>query len=143
MSLEPIPAVRVLERIPKEARHQCCLKLTTILEGVVRKSSADAWDCLLQFFMHCLHVPLCSRGRGGASIPLASRVKEQVHLEEGPSLRDQGRYTEKHPQKIVDPRHGLAHRVTSQIEAGDFRGAIWLASSEICWQILMMLLILP
>ena len=32
VSLEPIVRVRVLDRIPKAARHQCCLKLTTILD---------------------------------------------------------------------------------------------------------------
>ena len=31
---KPIPSVRVLERIPKVARRQCHLKLTTASEGV-------------------------------------------------------------------------------------------------------------
>ena len=34
VSREPIPAVWVLERVPRAARHQCHLKLTTILEAV-------------------------------------------------------------------------------------------------------------
>ena len=85
VSCEPIPAVQVLERIPIAARHQCHLKLTTILEAV------DAWNQLFHFLTRCIWMPARSRGRISAS--LAIRVTEQVRLEEGPPLRNQERET--------------------------------------------------
>ena len=72
-----------------------------------------------------------ARSRGRISVSLASRVKEQVRLDEGPPLRNQGRESEKHPRRRVDPlRRGLARQVTRRIEAGDFKGAVQLTSSE-------------
>ena len=73
---------------------------------------------------------MSARSRGRTSLSLASRVKEQDRLEEGPPLRNQGRETEKHSRRRVDLLHGLAHQVTRKFEAGDFKGAIELASSE-------------
>ena len=71
----------------------------------------------------------CQSSREGRSASLASIVKEQVRLEEGLPLRGHGGKV-KFPQKMDDPLRGLAHRVSSKIEAGDFKGAIRLASSE-------------
>ena len=64
------------------------------------------------------------------SVSLASRVKEQVCLEKGPPLCNQGRNSGKHPHRRVNPLHGLACQVTRKIEGGDFKGAIQLTSSE-------------
>lgn len=71
-SLEPIVAVQVLDRIPKVARHQCRLKLTTILNAVVSLNSVDAWNRLFQFPTRCLRMPARSRGRN-SGYSLASR----------------------------------------------------------------------
>ena len=63
VSCESIPAVQVLERIPKAARHQCCLKLATILEVVVKGTSVDAWNWFFCFSTSCLREPARLRGR--------------------------------------------------------------------------------
>ena len=68
--IESILAVRVLERIPKAARHQCRLKLTTILEAVVRGASVDAWKRLFRFSMSCLRVPARLRNRVSVSLAM-------------------------------------------------------------------------
>ena len=75
VSCKPIPAVQVLERIPRAARHQCHLKLTTILEATVRETTVDAWNQLFHFPTRCLQMP--ARLRGRTSVSLASRVKKQ------------------------------------------------------------------
>ena len=113
VSCEPIPTVQVLERITRAARHQCRLKLTTILEATVRENTVDTWNRLFHSPTRCLPMPARSRVR--TSVSLASRVKEQVHLEEDPPLRNQGKETRKHPRRRVDPLHGLACQVTRKI----------------------------
>ena len=42
-------------------------------------------------------------------------------------MRDQGSQRAKHQWKNVDPMHKLACCVTSKIEAGDFKDAIYTA----------------
>ena len=130
-SIAPIPASRTLDRIPKAARYQCRVKLTTIME-VVGENSIVAWSRLFHFPTRCLRIPDRSSNKEGRSAVLASIVKEQVRLEEGPPLRDHGGKVGKFPLKNDDPLHGLARRVSSKIQAGDFKGAIRLASSEEC-----------
>ena len=97
-------------------------------DAVVRVNTAVAWNLLLRFPTRLLRMPARSRGR--TSVSSASRVKEQVRLEDGSLLRNQGRETEKHPHRRVDPLRGLACQVTRKIEACDFKGAVQLASSE-------------
>ena len=45
-------------------------------------------------------------------------------------MRNKARPTRKHPLRLVDSLCRLAHQVTRKIVAGDFKGAIRLASSE-------------
>ena len=129
-SIVPIPASRTLDRIPKAARYQCHVKLTTIMEEVVGENSIVAWSRLLHFPTRCLRTPDRSSNKERRSAVLASIVKEQVRLEEGPPLHGHGGKVGKFPQKNDDPLRGLARRVSSKIQAGDFKGAIRLASSE-------------
>ena len=65
-----------------------------------------------------------ARSRGRTPVSLASRVKEEVRLKEGPLLKTQGRETEKHPHRRVKPLPRLASQVTRKIEAGDLKGVI-------------------
>ena len=76
----------------------------------MRENTVDAWKQLFRIPKRCLWMPARSRGR--TSVSLASRVKEQVRLEEGSTLRNQGRETGKHPCRKVDPLRGLACQVT-------------------------------
>ena len=77
MCLKPITAVCVLERIPKAARHQCHLELTTILKRSVKETSVGAWNCLLQYPTHCLRVPVRSGGRGRSYLIQRLSIAEQ------------------------------------------------------------------
>ena len=112
-SLEPFPDARTLGRIPKAARYQCRAKLTTIMEEVVGENSIDAWNRLFQFPTRSFRTPERSSSREGRSASLASIVKEQVRLEEGPSLCGHSGKVKKFPRKMDDPLRGLAHRVSS------------------------------
>lgn len=68
--------------------------------------------------------------RGTRYVSLASKVKEQIRLEEAPPTRSRGRRNPRQPQKNMDPLVHLGRQVSRKIEVGDFKGAIRLASSD-------------
>ena len=72
--------------------------------------------------------PRPKRSKGTFSVSLASRVKEQIHLEQDVTLGSRGCRIGKRPKKPSDPLNKLARGVSRKIEAGDFRGAIRLVS---------------
>ena len=74
-SLSEIPKVRVINCVPKSARHQCSVKLTSLLVDVVRSNSLEAWDRLLLFATSGLKLP---RRRGKHSESLSSLVRRQL-----------------------------------------------------------------
>ena len=122
--LRPIPSVRVLKRIPRASRDQAGLKLATILEGVVSRNDAPAWERLLLFSTRCLRVP----ARCGHRWSLATQVNKQLREEEDPPTNT--RTSRRGKGKAKDPMEYLGRRVSEKLEEGDFKGAVHVACSE-------------
>ena len=116
--------MRVLKRIPRASRDQAGLKLATILEGVVSRNDAPAWERLLLFSTRCLRVP----ARCGRRWSLATLVNKQLREEEDPPTTT--RTSRRGKGKAKDPMEYLGRRVSEKLEEGDFKGAVRVACSE-------------
>lgn len=78
--LQSVLLIKVINRIPSAARHQCSVKFTAILDEVVTVNSVAAWDRLLRFTSRCLRVPSdVNRSRS-----LSAKIKDQLAHEESP-----------------------------------------------------------
>lgn len=77
-----IPSVKVVDWIPRAARHQAGLKFDSILQDVVRLNSIDSWNRLFLFPTSCLRVPY----NDDSSKSLTSKIKEQILLEDPPPV---------------------------------------------------------
>ena len=126
-ALATIPNIRVLCHITRSARQLCSSKLAAILGDIVWCNSVASWNRLFLFAPRCLRQPR----RGKHTESLSTIVKRQLQEEFSTTVTPQpGTRRTKQARKCPDPIFQLAHKVTTKIEEGDFRGAIRLASSN-------------
>ena len=121
--LQPLYA-RILKRIPRASRHLAVTKLAGILNEITEKNEISSWSQLATFSTRFFSV----QKRGGRRRSLASAVNAQLRDESltqpHPSQRQPGLYKPRDPQSL------LATQVSSKLEEGDCKGAVWLTCSE-------------
>ena len=120
----------MLKRVPRASRYLAATKLARILEDVSVKNDSGSWSRLFKFGRRCLAVPR----RGGWRRNLASTVNAQLQEEAEPLSNLSSLSRSKHrpsPNGHADGDfRGLAKRVSSKLEDGDYRGAVRIACSE-------------
>ena len=123
-SLPPRSTVKILKCFPRASREQAGKKLAAILDGVVSRNDHASWECLLLFSIRCFRHP----GRGGRRWSLTSAMNRQLREEADPPPSLQSR-----PARSLsedDLAKHLAAPVLEKLKEGDFKGAVWLASSD-------------
>ena len=123
-AINPGPVIgRIIKRIPNGSRALAATKFASILDGVVRDNSREAWDRLFLFCRRCFLSPK----RGGHRRSLAAQVN--LLIQEEVDSSSQGNVLR--PSRIgAKPRSSLATKVSEKLEEGDFRGAVRIASSS-------------
>ena len=114
-------AIRVLRRIPKALQYLAATELALILNDVVTQNTDDAWSR----FNLCTQFLVQPR-RSGQMCSLAAAVNRQLRGEcESPPPPSVYRH-----QPWSDPLRNLMSHVASNLEEGDFKGAICTLCSE-------------
>ena len=134
LNICPLPvkcSVKILKRIPRASRGQAASKLATILDAIVSNGDHASWCRLLQFSARCFHV-----AREGARMvkrcSLASIVNRKLREEADPPVPRQSSRSNRQSTKN-SPKDSVAYlvsRVSSNLEQGDFKGAVRLACSD-------------
>ena len=122
-----IQSVRVLKRIPRASRHLAATKLARVLEDISEKNDSGSWSRLFKFSRRCLAVPR----RGGRRRNLASTVNTQLQEKAEPpsNISPHSRFKRRPSNGQADgDLRGLAKRVSSELEDGDYRGAVRIYS---------------
>ena len=110
-------------------RHLAATKLARVLEDISEKNDSGSWSRLFKFSRRCLAVPR----RGGRRRNLASTVNTQLQEEAEPpsNISPHSRFKRRPSNGQADgDLRGLAKRVSSKLEDGDYRGTVRIACSE-------------
>ena len=124
------PGVKVVQRIPKGARHLAATKLAGILDRCTEENTAEAWSDLFNF-------KLCQPPAGDKNNPtnssLTSKLKSQLNslspLINLPTSNSRKRTRKKQSGSSDDPEK-LARFVQNKLAVGDIRGAVRSLSAE-------------
>ena len=140
IEIEPkYPGIRVIQRVPKHARHLAAVKLSEVLDRCVEENSLEAWADLFHFAWRRLYQPKqTNRGKSGAHGPgtsLTTKIKDQLNSTNpnphAASASDDSRVKKsKKTEKGTNPQSQLARRVDQKLAEGDIRGAVRAVSCD-------------
>ena len=130
----PNPGVKIVQRIPKGARHLAATKLTEVLDRCTEENTTGAWSELFNFAWCRIYQPPAGDKNSPNTSSLTTKLKNQLNsVNPSPSTLSapNSRKKTRKKKKPVDDVEKLAQRVESKLAEGDMRGAVRILSSQV------------